>query len=180
MINTHNGVKEKGIKPININDYPAIKTHLDKYYASLERRQDKGDTPYNLRNCAYIEDFYKQKIVWKAVGRNLAFALLEEGAFLAAPASFITSNHNNYLLGFLHSRVGKYFIYNNSDTTGAGDIMLNIQSLVKFPVPKPNLYFEQQINKYLQSKDYEAIDKLVYELYGLDKEEIEFIEEKKR
>jgi methylase of polypeptide subunit release factors len=58
LINTHNGIKEKGIKPINIEDYPAIKKHLDKYYPKLEKRADKGDTPYNLRHCAYMEDFY--------------------------------------------------------------------------------------------------------------------------
>jgi hypothetical protein len=55
LINTHNGFKEKGIKPVNINKYPAIKKHLDKYYPELEKRQDKGDTPYNLRNCAYMD-----------------------------------------------------------------------------------------------------------------------------
>jgi len=59
LINTHNGVKEKGIKRINIEDYPAIKAHLDSYYPQLEARADQGDTPYNLRNCAYIEDFFK-------------------------------------------------------------------------------------------------------------------------
>jgi len=53
LINTHNGVKEKGIKPIN--NYPAIKNHLDKFYPELEKRQDKGETPYSLRNCAYID-----------------------------------------------------------------------------------------------------------------------------
>lgn len=55
LINTHNGIKEKGIKPINIEDYPAIRAHLDKYWNQLSKRADKGDTPYNLRNCAYME-----------------------------------------------------------------------------------------------------------------------------
>ena len=81
LINTHNGVKEKGIKRINIEDYPAVKAHLDLFYPQLEKRADQGDTPYNLRNCAYIEDFSKQKIVWKAVGKNLAFSILEGGFF---------------------------------------------------------------------------------------------------
>ena len=57
LINTHNGVKEKGIKRIHIEDYPAVKAHLDLYYPQLEKRADQGDTPYNLRNCAYIEDY---------------------------------------------------------------------------------------------------------------------------
>ena len=68
LINTHNGIKEKNIPPIDVKKYPAIKAHLDKFYNNLVKRQDKGDTPYNLRNCAYTEDFNKQKIVWKRVG----------------------------------------------------------------------------------------------------------------
>ena len=43
LINTHNGQKEKGILPVNVNDYPAIKAHLDQYYERLAKRADKGD-----------------------------------------------------------------------------------------------------------------------------------------
>ena len=38
LINTHNGVKEKGIKRINIEDYPAVKAHLDLFYPQLEKK----------------------------------------------------------------------------------------------------------------------------------------------
>ncbi len=51
LINTHNGVKGKYPR-IDIYDYPAIKQHLDKYWDKISIRADKGDTPYNLRNCA--------------------------------------------------------------------------------------------------------------------------------
>lgn len=54
LINTHNGIKGK-LPRVNINDYPAIKAHLDKYWDKISKRADKGDTPYNLRNCAYME-----------------------------------------------------------------------------------------------------------------------------
>ncbi|MEI7847565.1 MAG: N-6 DNA methylase, partial [Chloroflexota bacterium] len=62
LINSHNGNSHKGTSRINIEEYPAIKRHLDKYYDSLTVRFDKGDTPYNLRSCAYMDDFYKQKM----------------------------------------------------------------------------------------------------------------------
>jgi hypothetical protein len=55
LINVHNGYK--GISEINIEDYPTVKEHLDKFYPQLEKRGDKGKTPYNLRNCAYVDDF---------------------------------------------------------------------------------------------------------------------------
>ncbi len=54
LINTHNGIKEKGISRIDIDDYPTIKAHLDQYWDQISTRADKGDTPYNLRNCAYM------------------------------------------------------------------------------------------------------------------------------
>jgi hypothetical protein len=61
LINTHNGVKGK-FPRIDINDYPAVKAHLDQYWDKIEKRADQGDTPYNLRNCAYVDDFNKPKI----------------------------------------------------------------------------------------------------------------------
>lgn len=48
LICTHNGVKDKGITKIpriDINDYPAVKKHLDKYWDRIQRRDDQGDTP---------------------------------------------------------------------------------------------------------------------------------------
>ena len=62
LINTHNGVKGK-IPRIDINDYPAIKAHLDQFWDKIKTRADQGDTPYNLRNCAYLDDFSQPKIV---------------------------------------------------------------------------------------------------------------------
>ncbi len=61
LINTHNGVK--GVMPrIKIEDYPAVKRHLDLYWDKIKKRADQGDTPYNLRNCAYVDDFNKPKM----------------------------------------------------------------------------------------------------------------------
>ena len=54
LINTHNGVK--GVMPrVDIMEYPALKAHLDQHWDKISKRADKGDTPYNLRNCAYLE-----------------------------------------------------------------------------------------------------------------------------
>src|SRR5690606_24359584 len=106
LINTHNGVKEKGIKRINIEDYPAIKKHLDQYYPKLEKRADKGDTPYNLRNCAYMEDFSKQKIMYSEIVREPQFYLDEKGEFYPEATTFIMSGKNlDYLYNVLHTNV---------------------------------------------------------------------------
>ena len=168
LINTHNGIRNK-LPRIDINDYPAVKTHLDQYWDRISIRADKGDTPYNLRNCTYLDLFFQPHICWKAVGRNLAFALVEGGVFLTAPASFISGGkYNETILFFLCSNVGTYFIYKNSDTTGAGDIMLNIQSLIKFPIPTRLLETNE-----LSHSD---INEEIYTIYGFTNTEIEYIE----
>ena len=174
LINTHNGIKGK-LPRIDINDYPAVKAHLDQYWDKISVRSDKGDTPYNLRNCAYLDLFFQPHICWKAVGRNLSFAKVDSGIFLTAPASFISAGeYNDYLLALLCSDVSKYFIFKNSDTTGAGDIMLNIQSLIKFPIP---IDFDMKyISKILNMPNKEEMVNLyVKQLYGFSYDEWEYI-----
>ena len=120
---------------------------------------------------------------------KFSFFYLEDGKFLTAPASFITSEKGlYYILGFLCSSFGKYFIYSNSDTTGAGDIMLNIQSLIKIPIPQ----LESNKQKTIEDKVFEIInlkgknistdtlekdiDSLINNIFGFNDDEISFIE----
>ena len=44
LIDTHNGYDE--VPGIDVNDYPAVKAHLDEFYPRLTNRGDKGKTPY--------------------------------------------------------------------------------------------------------------------------------------
>ena len=81
IINTHNGIK--GVKPrIDINEYPAVKAHLDQYWDKISKRADKGDTPYNLRNCAYLDDFLQPKLIYPETTQGAFFAYDETGIFL--------------------------------------------------------------------------------------------------
>ena len=181
---------------IDIELYPAIKQHLLSFgYDRLKQTGEKGARKKTNNkwfetqdSIGYWEDFFKQKIVWKAVGRNLAFSILEKGKFVTAPASFITSENSlYYILGFLCSSFAKYFIYNNSDTTGAGDIMLNIQSIVKIPIPHPSINNQEEVENiiseiiegkkenintiFLENK----LDEIINNILGLSPEEIDFI-----
>jgi len=177
LINTHNGVKEKGIKRIDIDDYPAVKAHLDSFYQQLEKRQDKGDTPYNLRNCAYIEDFSKQKIIWKIIGNELAFCI-ENGNFMINNACYLlTGNHLEYIVAFLNSKPIKWFsLQTNMNKTGVGDMQVGAQNISLFPIPIPKAQYEQEIINLLKISDYQKVEKLINEIYQLSEEEIIFIE----
>lgn len=112
VINTHNGYTSFShkIPPIDIEQYPAIKAHLDSHWDKISKRDDQGNTPYHLRNCAYIEDFEKEKIVYGEIVQEPRFYLdngeCELGVFYAEATSFIlTGEHLHYLLGMLHSQL---------------------------------------------------------------------------
>ena len=169
----------------NIDEYPAVKQYLLSF--GIERLEQTGKTHIvngekvksrkkthnkwfeTQDSISYWDLFFQPHICWKAVGRNLAFALVERGVFLTAPASFISGGkYNETILNYLCSNVGTYFIYKNSDTTGAGDIMLNIQSLIKFPIPARLLETNE-----LSHSD---INEKIYTIYGFTNTEIEYIE----
>ena len=186
LINTHNGVKEKGIKRINIEDYPAVKKHLDQYFPQLEKRADKGDTPYNLRNCAYIEEFYRQKIVYPGIMRiaksnldNFPRFTLDQtkNFFFGNDCYFIVGNHTEYLWLLLNSTLlgylFRYYIY-SFDETGFKIFTDYFQNI---PLPLPNDILLKEAESFLREEpDIDSINNWVYKLIGFDKEEIIEIE----
>ncbi|MDU1892360.1 MAG: Eco57I restriction-modification methylase domain-containing protein [Dysgonomonas sp.] len=183
LINAHNGIKEKGINPIFIEDYPAIKNHLDKFYSELEKRQDKGNTPYNLRNCAYIEDFYKQKIIWGEISDKSKFALDEEGFFPEATSFLMVGDKLKYILAILNSKLGEWVFNQIGTTTGVGTNRWKKYTLeklsVKIPTESELIHIEEIIDNIIKTNSIDEIkklDKIIYQLYELSQEEVEFIE----
>ena len=83
LIDAHNGWGDETerVPPIDIDDYPAVKRHLGRHLAALQRRQDRGGTPYNLRNCVYHEDFNEEKLFWMDMSPEARFAYSKEKTF---------------------------------------------------------------------------------------------------
>ncbi len=179
LINTHNGIKGK-LERIHIEDYPAIKAHLDQYWDKISRRADKGETPYNLRNCAYLEDFSKPKIVWGNLNLRASYALVEDFAFINAPSPMIVPA-SKFLLAILNSKLADYYIRQLGVTRNGGYFEYKPMFVEKIPIP---LYADKNLISALEvgtlTKDDSKIDALVYELYGLDNDEIAYIEEVSR
>ncbi|EHN8519521.1 Eco57I restriction-modification methylase domain-containing protein, partial [Campylobacter coli] len=108
VINTHNGYKNQNgekVEAINIENYPSLKKHFDEFYPQLEKRADKGLTPYNLRNCAYIEEFEKEKIVWAEMTKEACFVYDNSNFFTNQTCYFFTHCDYKYLLAILNSRL---------------------------------------------------------------------------
>ncbi|HIC6955739.1 TPA: class I SAM-dependent DNA methyltransferase, partial [Campylobacter jejuni] len=200
VINTHNGYKNQNgekVEAINIENYPSLKKHFDEFYPQLEKRADKGLTPYNLRNCAYIEEFEKEKIVYPCImAKEPCFSYETSFAFAMAPANIITSNSDilKYILAFLNSDF-IYLMLRKFYMGGGIEGELKTNNLEKLPIPKINSKNQKLadelinlVDKILKAKEQDKnantqelenkINSLVYKLYNLNEEEIKTIEGK--
>lgn len=190
QINTHNGVKKHHIPRINIDNYPSVKEHLNQFIEKLSSRSDRGDTPYNLRNCAYQEDFSAPKIVYpETTVRRSEFFYDESGILLDKTCFFLSGNNLKFILGILTSKMMEWFLERECRLLGRTTIQYSKQWMSNIPIPavppaqqKPIIDLVDSIltakkkkptaNTFEQEKE---IDKLVYDLYGLTEPEINII-----
>lgn len=179
LINTHNGIKEKNCPPIDIKDYPQIKQHLDQYWNDITERADKGDSPYNLRNCAYLDEFNKPKIMWKRVGSILRFSYDDTGKIGLDSTCFATGSDIAYLCCIFNSPMG-HFLLKDAPKTGTGDLLISVQAVepIRVPLPEDGSIFTTYLQRYVagDTEVEKDINKKIYTLYNLTREEEEFIE----
>ncbi len=195
LINTHNGYTSFShkIPPIDIAKYPATKAHLDAHYDTIATRCDQGDTPYHLRNCAYLEDFEKEKIVWAEMTDEPRFIYDNKG-FLTNQTCYFIARDDKYLFAILNSKVIYFFMRQIASNLGEGAFRWIKQFIERLPIPKITEKNQELARKItdcaeqilaLKEKDPKAntqrlekeIDALVYRLYNLTDEEIKTIEE---
>ena len=181
LINTHNGVRGR-IPRIKIEDYPAVKAHLDQYWDRIATRADKGDTPYNLRNCAYLEDFNKPKIIFQEIVQSSQFLYDDAVHYICNDTGrIIVGNHLPYILGILNSKLFFYAVkkFYGGGVLGEHGIRMKHTFFGNFPC----LSYDRQIeevakelsNNYTEDVANRA-DQLVFSAYSLTKEEILEIE----
>ena len=188
LIDTHNEYGD--IPAVNIDDYPAIKAHLDRFYSQLEKRQDKGKTPYNLRNCAYYEEFAKEKLIWMDLTEKGRFAFDDRSIFCMDTTFWMTGESVKYLCAVLNSTLATWFIQNTALTSGMGVTRWKRFTVERIPIPKitaeEQRRFVQLVDEIIETKDADPdadtshlewdIDRLVHDLYGLTEEENTAIE----
>jgi len=196
LIDSHNGYMDENgnrIAPIEIEDYPAVKSHLDQHWDRISVRQDKGVTPYNLRNCAYYPEFAKEKVVYPNMTKYRPF-LLDRKGFLTNQKCFIMTGKNmKYLVGILNSWLFEFAFKDKFPELLGGTLELSKIFFVKLPIPlitSSNRHLadeiENLVEKILSTKKTNpesgttvleaGIDQIVYELYDLTEEEIAIVE----
>jgi hypothetical protein len=190
---------------VPIEKYPSVFAHLKQYQSELQKRTDQGNHWWELRACDYYDKFETPKIIYPDIATNCRFYLDEEGYF-GSNTTYFMPGRDLFLLGILNSKLGQfYFVQVCAGLEGSGETYLRFfgQYIQNFPVrPAEKAKHDQMVTlvermlalhknlasaktpqeiesvqRQVQSTD-EAIDKLVYELYGLTEEEIKIVEVK--
>ena len=173
--------------------YPAVYNHLLAYKPQLSKR-NKAETGiryewYALQRwgAKYWNDFSMQKIVWGNLCLSSQFALADEDYYINAPSTMIAPG-NKYVLAVLNSRLGDWYIRRLGVTRNGGYFEYKPMFVEQLPIPmlseNEQTKFITLVDRILAAKKRsedtseleEEINKQIYQLYGLKKEEIIYIE----
>lgn len=155
----------------------------------LYNRDDQGDFWWELRSCKYLDDFNKQKIIYPETTQGAYFALDNDKFVIDKTCFMITgSNRPYYLLATLCSSLFE-FAYKrifSSIELGSKGYQYNKHALIKLPIinesfiPKEILDEIEQLicnNQYMHNNHqiFERIDQIIFKLYSITPEEINYI-----
>lgn len=172
LINSHNGYKN--IPSINVEkNYPIIYQHLKKFKEKLVKRYDKGNHWSNLRNCKFIEEFDKEKIIYPNMTSVFPFVYDENGYYTNQKCYILTLKHNNNkllktLTAYLNSNLSKFLLKMFFPELLGGTRELNEVVFKNFPIIIPNSEKQEnlaekadkmmELNKNLHEKSKQAIE----------------------
>ena len=182
LINTHNGIKGK-LERIHIEDYSAVKAHLDQFWDKIKDRADQGDTPYNLRNCAYLEDFKQPKILFQEIVQESQFMIDTEGTFFCNDTGRIIVGEGLYhLLGVLNSSLFFYAIktFYGGGILGDHGVRMKHTFFEKFPclpISEDISSIAESLTHRFDSQILVRLEKIIFKTYGLTNDEVNYIYE---
>jgi hypothetical protein len=117
--------------------------------------------------------------VFQEIVQEPSFMLDIEGAFFCLDTGrIITGNDIEYLITILNSKLFFFAVKNFYGGGGLGETGVRMKHTFfeKFNCPSFDTETKRRIKTMLQNKNHQKIDKIIYQLYGLNNTEIEFIE----
>ncbi|MDR2266004.1 MAG: N-6 DNA methylase, partial [Christensenellaceae bacterium] len=168
LIASHDGYyddEQKYIPPIDVASYPSVKKHLDQFCEKIHLRQDKGNTPYNLRYCKIMNDFSKPVICWQRIATMPGFCTTENGMVLLDSCGLLSNLGDNkeYLLSVLNSKLFSFWVDKNAHQLGENSYRISVQHMESFKIPLKS-YPDRKLT------DFE-----VFALYNLTDEESNYL-----
>lgn len=194
----------KEAEKIFAQTYPSIFQHFSQFKEKLVKR-NQAETGiryewYAMQRYAadYLDHFKKEKIIWIELTDKNRFSYSEKEEYILAGAFMMTGESLKFLLAFLNSKLCLFYFSLICNSSGMATTQWKKFALEKLPIMKlsekdqtPFIALVDKIITITKSADYltntekqakvkeyeRQIDQMVYDLYGLRKEEIAIVEQ---
>ena len=188
---------------IDIDAYPVVKRHLLAFGRPRlaqsgtvlpDGSRSRKKTPhrwFELQDtCAYHHEFAKEKIVWIELVERGRFAYDESGMLGEATTFLATGPHVKFLCAVLNSRLVHWYVRMTAPTSGMGTLRWKKIYVERVPIPRLPPVEQRAIlrlvDRILSSRSAapsdnvsvleEEIDRMIYGLYGLTRQEVVALE----
>ena len=167
-------------------DFPSVFNHLKEYKTELIKRYDKGDHWTNLRSCAYLNIFNKNRIIYSDISDSPQFTMCTKD-FYNDNTVYNIDSESFAVLGLLNSSLFEFYYRIITNSFGGQTTRLFTQYIKKFPILKTILKYENDIKQLIDkidlSKDINSenafqkkINQIVFEVYAINSEDSILIE----
>ncbi|WP_421861086.1 Eco57I restriction-modification methylase domain-containing protein [Parvibaculum sp.] len=124
--------------------FPSVYSHLLPFRDRLIKRQDQGKYFWELRSCAYYDEFSKPKIVYQDIARSFGMSWDESGAILVNTCYFIPGVEK-WVLAELLSPVIAFWVQRKLGHEEGGFLRLFTIHVQEFPVAAPSAEQKEMI-----------------------------------
>ncbi|MCH9853618.1 MAG: Eco57I restriction-modification methylase domain-containing protein [Alphaproteobacteria bacterium] len=186
---------------LNIDDYPAIKNHLESFQPRINQTGEKGCRKKTTHQwfetqdaIAYHQDFEKEKIIYPNMTKYLPFIYDDKNYYTNDKSFILIGNHLKYLTAYFNSSVAQHWIKKHCPELQGGTRELRKTYFENIPIPPisnanqaivtqletltDEIITHKQQNPTADIEIHEAeINHLVYQLYNLTPAEINIIEQ---
>jgi hypothetical protein len=177
LIYTHAGV--------DINQFPAIKKHLQSFRQRLEGRA-VAPAWWALQQAQYREGIWDSpKIIYPDIGKVSRFTLDNSGTYSNEKA-FILPSADLYLLGLLNSKPVWFFLRQTcavlGDPNAGGRLQLKRQYVEQIPVPSPSSSQRKKMEQLVKvcldkagqgcDEEESEINKIAFALFDITEEQV--------
>jgi REP element-mobilizing transposase RayT len=167
--------------------YPAIYSFHQQFRAGLIKRADQGKYFWELRSCAYWQEFEQPKIIVPAITDKVNYAPDENAYYSNDKTSILIPPSLSYTLSILNSSLSNWITRQEFASKQGGFFEFKPMYVSKLPIPIATTADQEEletlVQRILENPNAEdvagleaEINERVYRLFGLTREEIKLVE----
>ncbi len=140
--------------------HPALAAYLSPFADAARKRTDQGDYCWELRACAYYDDFALPKIFWPEFSLVPNFAIDQTGFYSTNKAFFVIANDLFAQSAILNSKAVWFVVQGITSIIRGGFHQLRAQNIETLPIPASTPAQQAQLSTLAEAAAQAASERL--------------------